>query len=69
MMLINTLGGLEGKINWATHSVVWTPIPDYKTALLRAVLTSDALDDPLLIPDDKDEAHPDPLKFVPSHFL
>ena len=39
-----------------------------KTVLLCAVLTVDALDDPLLIPDDEDEMHPDPLKFVPPHF-
>ena len=65
---LNWLTKTNPKINWATRSVAWTPIPDYKMALLRAVLTSDALDDPLLIPDDEDEAHPDPLKFVPSHF-
>ena len=56
------------KINWATRSVVWTPIPDYKMALLRAILTSNTLDDPLLILDDEDEMYPDPLKFVPPHF-
>ena len=65
---LNWLTETNPKINWATRSVMWTPIPDYKTALLRAVLTVDALDDPLLIPDDKDETHPDPLKFVPPHF-
>ena len=55
---LNWLTETNPKINWATRSIAWTPIPDYKTALLRAVLTSDALDDPLLIPDDEDEAHP-----------
>ena len=64
---LNWLTETNPKINWATRSVAWTPIPDYKTALLRAVLTADALDDPLLIPDDEEEMHPDPLKFVPSH--
>ena len=65
---LNWLTETNPKINWATRSVVWTPIPDYKMALLCAVLTVDALDDPLLIPDDEDEMHPDPLKFVPPHF-
>ena len=64
----NWLTETNPKINWATRSVVWTPIPDYKTALLHAILTSDTLDDPLLIPDDEDEMHPDPLKFIPSHY-
>ena len=66
---LNWLTETNPKINWATRSVTWTPIPDYKTALLQAVLTSDALDDPLLIPDDEDEVHPDPLKFVPHIFM
>jgi hypothetical protein len=65
---LNWLTETNPKINWATRSVAWTPIPDYKTALLRAVLTHDTPDDPLLIPDDEDETHPDPLKFVPSHY-
>ena len=65
---LNWLTETNPKINWATRSVAWTPIPDYKMALLRAILMVDALDDPLLIPDDEDETHPDPLKFVPPHF-
>ena len=66
---LNWLTETNPKINWATRSIVWTPIPDYKMALLRAILTSNTLDDPLLIPDDEDEMYPDPLKFVPHIFM
>ena len=39
---LNWLTKTNPKINWATRSIAWTPVPDYKTVLLRAVLTSDA---------------------------
>jgi hypothetical protein len=64
---LNWLTETNPKINWATHSVMWTPIADYKTALLRAILTSEPLEDLPVMEDDEDN-HPDPLKFVPPEY-
>jgi hypothetical protein len=60
---LNWLTETNPKINWATRSVAWTPIVDYKTALLHAILTSEPLEDLPVMEDDEDD-HPDPLKFV-----
>jgi hypothetical protein len=65
---LNWLTETNPKINWATRSIVWTPIPDYKTVWLHAILTSEPVDDPFVMEDDEDEIHPDPLKFVPPHY-
>jgi hypothetical protein len=40
---------------------------DYKTVLLRAILTSKPLEDLPVMEDDEDN-HPDPLKFVPPEY-
>jgi hypothetical protein len=64
---LNWLTKMNPKINWATRSVAWTPIADYKTVLLRAILTSEPLEDLPVMEDDKDD-HPDPLKFVPPEY-
>jgi hypothetical protein len=64
---LNWLTETNPKINWATRSVAWTPITDYKTALLRAILTSEPLEDLPVMEDDEDN-HPDPLKFVPPEY-
>jgi hypothetical protein len=64
---LNWLTETNPKINWATHSVAWTPIADYKMALLRAILTSEPLKDLPVMEDDEDN-HPDPLKFVPPEY-
>jgi hypothetical protein len=47
---------------------VWTPIPDYKTAQLCAILTSEPIDDPFVMEDNEEDIHPDPLKFVPPQY-
>jgi hypothetical protein len=65
---LNWLAKTNPKINWATHSIVWTPIPDYKMVWLRAILTSKPINDPFVMEDNKDNIHPDPLKFVPPHY-
>ena len=65
---LNWLTETNPKINWATRSVAWTPILDYKTARLRAILSSDVYDEPPVMEDDDDEVHPDSMKFVPSHY-
>jgi hypothetical protein len=65
---LNWLTETNPNINWATRSVAWTPITDYKTARLRAILTSQPMEDPLLLLDDDDEVQPDSLKFVPPHY-
>ena len=64
---LNWLTKTNPKINWATCSIVWTPIIDYKTALLHAILTSEPLED-LPVMEDDDVDHPDPLKFVPPEY-
>ena len=46
---------------------MWTPIIDYKTVLLCAILTSEPLKD-LPVMEDDDVDHPDPLKFVPPEY-
>jgi hypothetical protein len=64
---LNWLTETNPKINWATCSVAWTPIADYKTALLHAILTSEPLEDLSVMEDDEDD-HPDPMKFVPLEY-
>jgi hypothetical protein len=64
---LNWLTETNPKINWTTRSVAWTPIMDYKTARLRAILASEIFNDPAFVPDEE-EPHPEPLKFVPSHY-
>jgi hypothetical protein len=64
---LNWLTETNLKINWATRSIMWTPIADYKTALLHAILTSEPLEDLPVMEDDEDN-HPDPLKFVPPEY-
>ena len=64
---LNWLTEINLKINWATHSVAWTPIIDYKTVLLHAILTSEPLED-LPVMEDDDVDHPDPLKFIPPEY-
>jgi hypothetical protein len=65
---LNWLTETNPKINWATRSVAWTSLSDYKTAQLRAILTSQPTEEPLLLPDDDDATSADPLKFVPSQY-
>jgi hypothetical protein len=65
---LNWLTETSPKINWATHSIAWTPILDYKTARLHAILSSDTHEDPPVMEDDDDKVHPDAMKFVPSHY-
>ena len=64
---LNWLTETNLKINWATRSVAWTPIIDYKMVLLHAILTSEPLKD-LPVMEDDDVDHPDPLKFVPPEY-
>jgi hypothetical protein len=64
---LNWLTETNPKINWATRSIAWTPIADYKMALLHAILTSEPLEDLPVMEDDEDN-HPDPLKFVPPEY-
>jgi hypothetical protein len=64
---LNWLTETNPKINWATHSIARTPIADYKTVLLCAILTSEPLKDLPVMEDDEDN-HPDPLKFVPPEY-
>ena len=64
---LNWLTETNLKINWATCSVAWTPITDYKTVLLHPILTSEPLED-LPVMEDDDVNHPDPLKFIPPEY-
>ena len=65
---LNWLTEINPRIDLALHSIEWASESNLETAQLRAIVTPESEEDPLLIGEEDDDICPNPLDPVPEHY-